>query len=145
MRSLEDLLNENNLSDSSDIDALLELAEITREVIHGERYTDIELLISYTVNNGYYEAFSWIMAVLQEEFDKKDNCRLKDFTCFIGRSIVNYDVFINRLQVDLKAYETSPGTIAMWFGIIAVLCGVLAEIYYCVSARFACPRNAQLD
>ena len=39
MRSLEDLLNENNLSDSSDIDALLELAEITRQAISGECYT----------------------------------------------------------------------------------------------------------
>ena len=111
MRSLEDLLNENNLSDSSDIDALLELAEITRQAISGECYTDIELLINYMVNNGYYEAFSWIMAVLQEEFDKKDNCRLKDFTCFIGRSILNYDVFINRLQVDLKAYDNDAEAI----------------------------------
>lgn len=30
----------------------------------------------------------------------------------------------------LKVYETAPGTIVMWFGIIAVLCGVLSEVYY---------------
>ena len=31
-----------------------------------------------------------------------------------------------------KVYETAPGTIVMWFGIIAVLCGVLSGIYYMI-------------
>lgn len=105
MRSVEDLIHENNLSDPGDLNALLELAEITRQGICAECYTDIELLIRYTISNDCYEAFSWVMAVLQEEFDKKDSCRLKDFTCLIGRSIVNYDEFIKRLQVDLKAFD----------------------------------------
>lgn len=30
----------------------------------------------------------------------------------------------------LKVYDTAPGTIVMWFGIIAVLCGILSEVYY---------------
>ena len=38
----------------------------------------------------------------------------------------------------LKVYETAPGTIVMWFGIIAVLCGVLAEVYYMVRSRILC-------
>ena len=45
MKSLEDLLHENNLSDPGDMDALLDLAEVTRQVICAERYADIELLI----------------------------------------------------------------------------------------------------
>ena len=35
----------------------------------------------------------------------------------------------------LKVYETAPGTIAIWFGIIAVLCLVLAEVYYRIRKR----------
>ena len=112
MRSFEELLKENNLADPDDIDALLELAEITRQMIGAERYDEIEALIDYTVRSGYYEAFSWIMASLQEEFDKTDNCALEGFTCFIGRSIANYDEFIRRLQVDLKAIKNDIETIS---------------------------------
>ena len=110
MRTLEELLKENNLKDPEDIDALLELAEITGGLIRGERYSDIELLTNYTVSNDCYEAFSWVMAALQEEFDR-EHCRLKDFTCFIGKSIANYDEFIRRLQVDLKAIGNDAETV----------------------------------
>ena len=110
MRTLEELLKENNLKDPEDINALLELAEITGQLICDERYADIELLINYTVSNDYYEAFTWIMAALQEEFEKKDNCRLKDFTCFIGKFIASYDEFINRLQVDPNAIDNDAET-----------------------------------
>ena len=105
MRSVEELIHENNLSDPGDLDALLELAEITRRAIRAGRCADIELLINYAIRNDRYEAFSWVMAVLQEEFEKKDRRSLKDFTCLIGGSIVNYDEFIRRLRVDLKAFE----------------------------------------
>ena len=111
MRTLEELLKENNLKDPEDINALLELAEITGQLVCDERYADIELLINYTVTNVYYEAFTWIIAALQEEFDRKENCRLKDFTCFIGRSIADYDEFIRRLGVSLKAVDNDAETI----------------------------------
>ena len=111
MRSVDELLKKNNLADPDDIDALLELAEITRQAISTERYHDIELLIDYTVRNDCFEAFSWIMAALQEEYDKADNCRLKEFTCYIGSSIANYDEFIRRLQVDFKAIDNDVETV----------------------------------
>jgi len=110
MRSLQELLRENNLKDPEDIEALLELAEIVDGLICEERYPDIELLINYIISNDHYEAFSWVMAALQEELEKKEGCRLKDFTCFIGKSIANYDEFINRLQVDLKAIDNDSET-----------------------------------
>jgi hypothetical protein len=110
MRSLEELFRKNNLKDPDDIDALLELAEIVGGLICDERYSDIELLINYTISNEYYEAFTWVMAALQEELEKKDSYRLKDFTCFIGKSIANYDEFIHRLQVDLKAIDNDSET-----------------------------------
>jgi len=111
MRTLEELLNKNNLEHPEDIDALLELVEITGQLIGDERYADIERLISYTVSHGYYEAFSWVTAALQEEFERMENCRLKDFTCFIGRSIADYDEFIRRLGVSLKAVDNDAETI----------------------------------
>ena len=111
MRSPEELISANNLKDPEDVDALLELADITGQLIRDQRYSDLELLISYTVGSGYYEAFSWIMAMLQEEFDRKENCALKSFSCFLGRSVANYDEFIRRLQVDLKAIDNDAETI----------------------------------
>ena len=109
MRSLDELLKENNLKDPDDIDALLELAEIMGKLIGDEQYSDMEILINYTISSEYYEAFSWIVAALQEEYEK-ESCRLKNFTCFIGKSIANYDEFINRLQVDLKAIDNDSET-----------------------------------
>ena len=108
---MDELLNKNNLADPDDIDALLELAEITRQAIYTEHYQDIERLIEYTVRSNCFEAFSWIMAALQEKYDKADNCRLKDFTCCIGRTIANYDEFIRRLQVDFKAIDNEVETV----------------------------------
>ncbi len=110
MRSLEELFKNNNLKNPDDIDALLELAEMMGGLIRDERYADIELLINYIISNEYDEAFSWVMAAMQEEYGKKEGCRLKDFTCFIGKSIANYDEFIHRLQVDLKAIDNDAET-----------------------------------
>ena len=111
MRSLEELISANNLKDPEDVDALLELADVTGQLIRDQEYSDLELLINYTVGSGYYEAFSWIMAMLQEEFDRKENCSLKSFSCFLGRSVANYDEFIRRLQVDLRAIDNDAETI----------------------------------
>ena len=110
MRSLEELFRENNLQDPDDIDALLDLADTVGGLIRDERYSDIELLMNYTVSNEYYEAFTWVIAALQEEYGKKENCRLKDFACFLGNSIANYDEFIHRLQVDLRAFDNDSET-----------------------------------
>ena len=111
MRTLEDLLSENNLSNPEDIDSLLELADITRRLIRDERYSGIELLISYLVGNDYYDAFSWVMAELQEELEKPKNSRLKGFTCFVCKSVPNYSEFIRRLQVDPEAIGNDAETI----------------------------------
>ena len=36
---------------------------------------------------------------------------MKNFSCFIGKSIANYDKFIRRLQVDLKAIDNDTETV----------------------------------
>ena len=112
MRSLEELLRENNLKDPEDIGVLLELAEITGSLIRDEQYGGLEKLIACTVGSGCYKAFTWVIAALQEEYEKGENCRLKDFTCFIGTSIPACDEFIGRLQADLRAVGNDAETIA---------------------------------
>ena len=111
MRTLEELLKENRLKDPEDIDALVELAEITGLLIQKEQYEDLERLIRDTVGNEYYEALSWVLAAVQEEFDRQDQCRLRDFTCFLGGSVADYSEFIRRLQVDLRAVDSDVRTV----------------------------------
>lgn len=102
MRSVEELLRDNRLAVPDDIDALLELAEVTRQAIRDGRHGDIGLLVDYAVRRGFLEALSWVLAAVQEEFDKADGCGPGEFTCLIGGSIPDYDGLIARLQVDLR-------------------------------------------
>ena len=106
MKNLEEFLQNNNLRDSEDIEALLETADTTRQLICDENYSDINQLINYTVANDFFEAFSWILYILQEEFDKEENNGLKDFTCDIGKPIPNYREFIQRLCVDFNVIKS---------------------------------------
>lgn len=95
-------LQNNNLKDSDDFDALIDLAAQTRELVEEKAYSDIITLIKYLLQNSYYEAFSWCMGILQEEFEKGEGA-LESFECLIGKSIPGYDEFIERLDVDLNA------------------------------------------
>lgn len=106
MGDLEKFLIKNNLQDPNDINALIETADLIRELIEEEQYDKINNVIKYTINKKYFEAFSWITDILQEEFSKKENCKLKDFYCNIGRSIPNYDEFTKRLNVDFNAIRS---------------------------------------
>ncbi|MBR0040739.1 MAG: hypothetical protein IJP64_05110 [Oscillospiraceae bacterium] len=124
METLDLFIHNNHLSDPDDLDALIEVADLTRQLIGERAYTDINRLIVYTVSVGFFEAFSWIMAILQEEFGAAEGCRLEDFSCGIGRAIPNYNVFIDRLQVDLnvldndvKAIPDENGEIQSFFNI----------------------------
>ena len=103
MRSLEEFLQNNSLHDPDDIDSLLEAAEITRQLISCGLESELCRLIKYTVKNGCFEAFSWIMAILQEEFEQPEGTGMKDFSCELGRSIPHYNEFTRFLQVDFNA------------------------------------------
>ena len=101
----EDILMNIDPEDPDDIDFLLEIADLTRQLITDRRYEDINALINCTIRKGYNEAFSWIMELLQEEFEKKENFDLDGFSCNIGSSVANFDEFADRLQIDFKALE----------------------------------------
>lgn len=124
METLDLFIQNDHLSDPDDLDALIEVADLTRQLIGERAYTDLSRLIVYTVSGGFFEAFSWIMAILQEEFGTAEGCRLEDFSCGIGRAIPNYNEFIDRLQVDLnvldndvKAIPDENGEIQSFFNI----------------------------
>ncbi|MBR2672046.1 MAG: hypothetical protein IKE27_07580 [Oscillospiraceae bacterium] len=103
--ALEKWIRDNSLRDAEDIDALLEAAEVARQLIFMKDCEGIGTMISYTVENGLFEGFSWIMSLLQDEFDKGGECVLHDFSCDLGRSIKDYDELLRRLEVDLNAQK----------------------------------------
>lgn len=105
MKDLEKFLKSNNLDE---FDSLLELSDIVREFIELENYEQVENIINYSLDNNYYEAFSWIVLILQEEMGKNKNIS-KEVLCDLGKSINKFDKFIdclgveqNSLNLDLK-------------------------------------------
>lgn len=88
-----------------DIDSLLELASLIRNLIDAGQYADMNDIIIYSLKNEHYEALSWIMGILQEVFEKED-CKSEKYECILGRSIPNYDEFMQLLQVDMNPIKT---------------------------------------
>ena len=91
MDLLEKWIQDNQLQDPDDIDALLEAADLTRQLIQDRNYSGISRMIRYTVDHDYFECFTWVLDLLQEEFEKTKEYDLDDFYCGIGRSIANFD------------------------------------------------------
>lgn len=132
----------NNLQDPNDIDALLELADLTRELIADKAYAQLEQLIAGTVEQGYFEAFTWVLELLQEEFGKGEDCILEDFVCALGKSIANYDAFIERLQADMNVLKNDTemlrdenGEVYAFFNILTYRTGY-ANIYLISAENF---------
>ena len=103
MDMLDEWIQDNHLQDPDDIDALLEAADLTRQLIKNKNYEGINTIINYTIENGFYECFSWIMDLLQEEYEKTDKYYLDNSACDIRKTITNFDEFAGRLQVDFNA------------------------------------------
>lgn len=110
MDTLDKFLQANSLHDPDDIDSLIELASITRELIDSRQYDCLESIINYTLQHRYHEAFCWCIGILQETLEKED-CSLDSFECVLGQSIPDYDEFIARLQVDLNACINGTETV----------------------------------
>ena len=106
MYIINNWIQNNRLKDPDDIDALLETADLIRLLINDRNYACINTIILYTIENSFYEAFTWIITLLQEEFEKTAGYDLDDFTCEIGGSIPDYDEFADRLQVDFNVQKS---------------------------------------
>ncbi len=110
MNMTDNFLQNNNLRDGDDIDSLLELADLLRQLLTDAQYSDVSRLIGYTVEHSYYEAFSWCMGIVQEAFEDKGR-NLSDFSCTLGKSIPDYDAFAETLQVDFSRPTNDTRTI----------------------------------
>ena len=106
MENLDKILKGINLDNSEGIDALIECASVVRRLVDEKNYDDINRVIRYTVENGYYEALLWTMGIISEEFQKAD-CRLNSFSCMLGGRINGYDDFVQALQVDFNALNNT--------------------------------------
>lgn len=104
MDKVNAFISDHRLKDEDDIEALVDMASLVRELIGGNRHEEIGRVILHTVQNGYFEAFSWCMEILQEEMENPE-CPLEGFDCTIGRAIPDFDAFMERLQVDFRAYQ----------------------------------------
>ena len=109
METVETFLLNSNLADPDDIDSLLNLADLVRQLIRDKEYEKIGRIIKHTVENSFFEAFSWAMEILQEEFAKAEG--LDDFSCELGKSIDNYNEFIQRIGCDLKVLRNEVETV----------------------------------
>ena len=150
MNTLENFIQANNLQDPGDIDALLELASMVREMVQSRSYDELCQVLRYTVSRGFSEAFSWAAGILQEEFEK-ENCRLADFECILGKSIPDFDEFIQILQVDFRpsdlGYETvcdDNGEVESFFNNITYTTGY-GNIYLVSSENFDTKDNDYIE
>lgn len=110
MNPTEQFLQNHDLQNSDNIDSFIELSSWVRQLIHSSRHAELARIIRHTVEHSCFEAFTWCMEILQEEFEKESHS-LQDFECIIGRSIPDYDEFLKRLQVDLSIYENGFETV----------------------------------
>ena len=110
MKEVEEFLKGKNLLNSDEIDDFLELSDYTRELISNGEYKKIGELIKTVLNCKYFEAFSWITSILQENYGD-EKCNIKDFLCNLGRKIDNYDEFTNVLGIETEPYTTTMKTI----------------------------------
>lgn len=102
---IKEWMKNNRLHDPDDIDALLETADLIRQLIHDRNYADIKTMINYAIDHNLYECFDWIMALLQEEYEKTQGYDLDDFVCDIGGAIADYNEFTSRLQLDFEVHK----------------------------------------
>ena len=110
MEMIESFMNSHHLHDPEDIDSLIELAALVRTLISSNQQAEINQILQYTMEHSYYEAFTWCMGLLQEELENQE-CALQSFEFVIGKSIPNYDEFIERLQVDFHALDNGMETV----------------------------------
>lgn len=129
MQNQEKIFRKIPLDDPEDLDVLLDIADLVRAAIDKTDFNAINTLIRYTVKYSYYEAFSWVLGILEETYGR-GNGSLPDFECEIGRLIPDYREFVSRLQVDLRACGTDVvpirdelGEVQAFFNVISYQTG----------------------
>jgi len=111
MKDVEEFLKDKNLSSTEYIDDFLKLSDYTRELVTEKEYIKINKLIKHILSSKSFEAFSWIISILQEKYSDKDNRDIEEFLCDLGKKIDNYNEFTNVLGVQTEPYATTMKTI----------------------------------
>lgn len=88
----EKFLKENNIHNLEEIESLLELASLVRELYITQRWEQLSQVVLYCVEKGFFEGLSWIIETLKEE---------GEFQCVLGKSIANYDSFVEALNINM--------------------------------------------
>jgi len=110
MKTVECFLQSRGLQEMENMDGLLELADLMRDLINDNRQAEIDRLLQYAMEHRLYEAFTWCMQLLQEGLEDP-TCALQSFEFAIGRSIPGYDTFMERLQVEPQALDHGLETV----------------------------------
>ncbi len=105
-------LNDTSLPvPEEDMDFMLEVAGIARELLQKEDTGGICLLVSALVKRGLYESFTWVMEIIREECAREENLKMADMTCELGASIPDYDGFIAALKADMRVLKNDVRTV----------------------------------
>ena len=87
-----------------DMDSLLQLADLTRELAAEDRAAELCGFIRCAVEKQYYEALSWVLAILQEAFGRPEGAP-EDFSCELGRALPGFSELTERLGVDFRVLK----------------------------------------
>lgn len=110
MEQVERFLQNNDLRDPEDFDALLALADLVRQLMAENRQEALGRVIRYTLERGCPEAFSWCLDLLQEGLEQPDS-GLTGFEIPLGGAIPDFDGFLERLGADLRPCGLDTETI----------------------------------
>lgn len=79
------------------IEELLNLTQNIREYLKNGQLSKVEEKIQVTIEESNYEAFHWIVATIEEQYDNKN---LNQEICIIlGNQIRNYNLFIENIEI----------------------------------------------
>ena len=110
MENLQARLDGYNLCDPEDMDGLLKLADLVRELLARGDYPEVGVVLNYCISNAYLEAFSWTLELLQESFECGD-CSVQSYVCELGGQIPCYDGVIERLKTERRACKNEVETV----------------------------------
>lgn len=79
------------------IEELLNLTQNIREYLKNEQLSKVKEKIQVAIEESNYEAFHWIVATIEEQYDNKN---LNQEICIIlGNQIRNYNLFIENIEI----------------------------------------------
>ena len=118
MKEIEEFLKGKNLSNVEYIEDFLELSDYTRKIIIQKEYKKLTKLINYILKNELFEAFSWIVSIIEETNNE-------DFLCELGNKVDNYDEFVNVLKIEVDPYISTIKKITEKYGEVESFLNIL--------------------